>query len=223
MILAVQGSTQGWVPAHVLMLGSLFCYVAVIVGASQLLGMHKGIWGVLGDGATALAMVGLLLLVSQIMIDITVGVLASTPGEMEHLFGKIRAIPGMEYAFYRIGPLLFFLGLFLLILLLARFRVFAFWSAGVAGAGGILFGVVGMGLNVLPSALIVPLSLGGIWIGSSAQRLEVTDASVMEVGAAAIINGVAPTSSADTPVAPFGCLAINPSGRPIPPASFFLS
>ena len=164
IILAAPGSNQGWVPAHLLMLGSLFCYVAVILGANQLLGIHKGLWGVFGDGATALALVGLLLLVSQITIDITVGLLVSTPGEMEQMFGKIRAIPGMEYAFYSIGPLLFFLGFFLLILLLARFRVLALWSAGVAGAG-IIFGVAGMGLNVLPSPLLVPLSLGSIWIG----------------------------------------------------------
>jgi hypothetical protein len=164
IILAVPGSNQGWVPAHLLMLGSLFCYVAVILGANQLLGIHKGLWGVFGDGATTLALVGLLLLVSQITIDITVGLLASTPGEMEQMFGKIRAIPAMDYAFYSIGPALFFLGLFLLILLLARFRVLALWSAGVAGAG-IIFGVAGMGLNVLPSPLLVPLSLGSIWIG----------------------------------------------------------
>jgi hypothetical protein len=103
--------------------------------------------------ATALALGGLLLLVGQITIDITVGLLASTPGEMEQMFGKIRAIPGMEYAFYSIGPSLFFLGFFLLILLLARFRVLTLWSAGVAGAG-IIFGVVGMALNVLPSPLL---------------------------------------------------------------------
>ena len=83
---------------------------------------------------------------------------------MDQMFGKIRAIPGMEYAFYSIGPLLFFLGFFLLILLLGRFRVLALWSAGVAGAG-IIFGVVGMGLNVLPSPLLVLLTLGSIWIG----------------------------------------------------------
>jgi hypothetical protein len=164
IILAGPGSNQGWVPAHLLMLGSLYCYVAVILGANQLLGIHKGLWGAFGDGATALALVGLLLLVSQITIDITVGLLASTPSEMEEMFGKIRAIPGMEYAFYSIGPALFFLGFFLLILLLGRFRVLAFWSAGLAGAG-IIFGVVGMGLNILPSPLLVPLSLGSIWIG----------------------------------------------------------
>jgi hypothetical protein len=164
IILAGPGPNQGWVPAHVLMLGSLYCYVAVILGASQLLGIHKGLWGVFGEGATVLALVGLLLLVSQITIDIAVGLLASTPGEMEQMFGKIRAISGMEYAFYSIGPALFFLGFFLLILLLARFRVLAFWSASVAGAG-IIFGVAGMGLNILPSTLLVPLSLGSIWIG----------------------------------------------------------
>src|SRR5260370_40966046 len=81
IILAVPGSNQGWVPAHLLMLGSLLCYVAVILGANQLLGIHKGLWGVFGDGATALALVGLLLWVSQITIDITVGWLASTPAE----------------------------------------------------------------------------------------------------------------------------------------------
>ena len=164
IILAVPGSNHEWVPAHLLMLGSLYCYVAVILGASQLLGIRKGLWGMLGDGATILALGGLLLLVSQITIDIAVGVLASTPDEMEQMFGKIRAIPGMEYAFYSIGPLLFFLGFFLLILLLARFHVLAIWSAGVAVAG-IIFGVVGMGLNVLPSTLLVPLTLGGIWVG----------------------------------------------------------
>ena len=164
IILAAPGSTQGWLFAHLLMLGSLFCYVAVILGASQLLGIHKGLWGVLGDGATALALLGLLLAVSQITIDITVGLLAATPSEMDHMFGKIRAISGMDYAFYSIGPSLFFLGFFLLILLLARFRVLAFWSAGVAVAG-IIFGVVGRGLNVLPSSLLAPLSLGSLWIG----------------------------------------------------------
>jgi hypothetical protein len=164
IILAVPGSNQAWVPAHLLMMGSLYCYVAVILGANQLLGIHKGLWGVFGDGATALALVGLLLLLGQVTIDITVGLLASTPGEMEQMFGKIRAIPAMEYAYYSIGPALFFLGFFLLILLLARFRVLALWSAGVAGAG-IIFGVIGMGLNVLPSFLLVPLSLGSIWIG----------------------------------------------------------
>ncbi len=158
------GSNQGWIPAHLLMWGSLYCYIAVILGASQLLGMRKGLWGVLGDGATVLALVGLLLLVSQITIDVTVGLLASTPSEMDQMFGTIRAIPGMEYAFYSIGPALFFLGFFLLILLLARFRVLALWSAGVAAAG-IIFGVVGMQLNVLPDYLVVLVSLGSIWIG----------------------------------------------------------
>jgi len=164
IILAVQGSNQGWVLAHLLMLGSLFCYVAVILGASQLLDIHKGLWGVLGDGATALALLGLLFTVSQITIDITVGLLASTPVEMDQMFGTIRAIPGMEDAFYSIGPSLFFLGFFLLILLLARFRVIPLWSAGVAAAG-IILGVVGRELNVLPSSVLAPLSLGSIWIG----------------------------------------------------------
>jgi hypothetical protein len=164
IILAVQGSYQAWVLAHFFMLGSLFFYVAVILGASQLLGVQKELWGVLGDGATTLALSGLLLLVSQITIDITVGLLASTPVEMEHMFGKIRAIPGMEYAFYSIGPSLFFLGFFLLILLLARFRVLALWSAGLAAAG-IIFGVAGRGLNIIPSSMLAPLSLGSIWIG----------------------------------------------------------
>ena len=164
IILAVQGSNQGWVLAHLLMLGSLFCYVAVILGASQLLDIHKGLWGVLGDGATALALVGLLLSVCQITIDITVGLLASTPAEMEHMFGKIRAIPGMEYAFYSIGPSFFFLGFFLLILLLGRFHIIPLWGAGVAAAG-IVLGVVGRELNILPDALLAPLALGCIWIG----------------------------------------------------------
>ena len=163
IILVVQGSNQGWIPAHFLMLGSLFFYVAVTLGAKQLLGIHQGLWGALGDGATALALAGLLLLVSQITIDITVGLLAANPAEMGQMFGKIRAFPGMEVAFYSVGPALFFLGFFLLILLLARFRVLAFWSAGVAVAG-IILGVVGRGLNILPSSLLAPLSLGSIWI-----------------------------------------------------------
>lgn len=164
IILGVQGSDQGWVLAHFLMLGSLFFYVAVTLGACQLLDIRQGLWGVLGDGATALALIGLLLSVSQITIDITVGLLASTPHEMEQMFGKIRAIPGIEYVFYSIGPSLFFLGFFLLLLLLARFRVLALWSAGVAVAG-IICGIVGRGLNILPSSLLAPLSLGSIWIG----------------------------------------------------------
>ncbi len=64
IILAVQGSNQGWVLAHLFMLGSLFVYVAVILGANQLLDIQKGLWGVLGDGATALGLLGPLLLVS---------------------------------------------------------------------------------------------------------------------------------------------------------------
>ena len=99
IILAVPGSNQGWVPAHLLMLGSLYCYVAVILGANQLLGVHKGLWGVFGDGVTALALVGLLLLVSQVTIDITVGLLASTPDEMEQMFGKSARFQGWNTRF----------------------------------------------------------------------------------------------------------------------------
>ena len=80
------------------------------------------------------------------------------------MFGKIRAIPGMEYAFYSIGPSFFFLGFFLLILLLGRFHVIPLWGAGVAAAG-IVLGVVGRELNILPDALLAPLALGCIWIG----------------------------------------------------------
>lgn len=164
IILVVQGSNQGWVLAHLLMLGSLFFYVAVTLGASQLSGIHKGLWGVLGDGATTLALGGLLLSVSQITIDITVGLLASSPAEMERMFGKIRAIPAIEYAFYSPGPSFFFLGFFLLLLLLGRFHVIPLWGVGVAAAG-IVLGVVGRGLNILPDALLAPLALGCIWIG----------------------------------------------------------
>jgi len=156
--------SQGWILAHFLMLASLFLYIAVIIGIGQLLGTQTGLRGVLGDSGAILALLGLLLTVSQITIDIAVGLLAPTTAEMDQMFGHIRAFPIMEYAFYSIGPSLFFLGFFLLILLLARFRVLALWSAGVAGAG-IIFGVAGMGLNVLPSPLLVPLSLGSIWIG----------------------------------------------------------
>jgi hypothetical protein len=51
------------------------------------------------------------------------------------MFGTIRAIPGMEDAFYSIGPSLFFLGFFLLILLLARFRVIPLWSGPLSMNG----------------------------------------------------------------------------------------
>jgi hypothetical protein len=164
IVLAVQGSSQGWILAHVLMLASLFFYIAVIIGIGQLLGTQTGLRGVLGDTGAILALLGLLLTVSQITIDIAVGLLAPTTAGMDQLFGHIRAFPLMEYAFYSIGPSLFFLGFFLLILLLGRFHVIPFWGAGVAAAG-IVLGVVGRELNILPDALLAPLALGCIWIG----------------------------------------------------------
>ena len=163
IILALQGSSQGWIPAHFLMLVSLFFYIAVILGASQLLGIQKGLWGVLGDGGAFLALLGLLLSISQITIDITVGLLTLAPAEMDQMFGKIRAIPAMNYIFYSIGPALFFIGFFMLILLLGRFRAIPLWGAVVAAAG-IILGVVGKGLNILPSDALGPLTLGCIWI-----------------------------------------------------------
>jgi hypothetical protein len=164
IVLTVQGSSQGWILAHVLMLASLFLYIAVILGIGQLLGTQTGLRGVLGDSGAILALLGLLLTVSQITIDIAVGLLASTPGEMDQMFGHIRAFPIMEYAFYSIGPSFFFLGFFLLILLLGRFHVIPLWCAGVAAAG-IVLGVIGRELNILPDALLAPLALGCIWIG----------------------------------------------------------
>jgi hypothetical protein len=41
-----------------------------------------------------------------------------------------------------------------------------------------------------------------------AHRLEGAHESVTDVGAAAVTNAISPTSSADTPVAPFGCRTI---------------
>ena len=164
IVLAVQGSSQGWLLPHFLMLASLFFYIAVIIGIGQLLGTQTGLRGVLGDTGAILALLGLLLTVSQITIDIAVGLLAPTTAGMDQLFGHIRAFPLMEYAFYSIGPSFFFIGFFLLILLLGRFHVIPFWGAGVAAAG-IVLGVVGRELNILPDALLAPLALGCIWIG----------------------------------------------------------
>jgi len=163
IVLAAQGSSQGWILAHFFMLGSIFMYVAAILGVRQLLGPSKAPWGALGDGSTILALLGLLLTVSQITIDLTVGFLASTPAEMDHMFGRIRAIPAMEITFYSIGPSLFFLGLLLLILILARFHVILLWGAGLASAG-IILGVVGKEINVFPAPALALFTLGSVWI-----------------------------------------------------------
>ncbi|MGY0231695.1 hypothetical protein [Longispora urticae] len=138
------GPGLDWQAAHLLGLAGMVLFVPVVLGLGQCL--RRGPVRAVTVTATV---VGLLAAMVRFGADIVQGVLAADPAELRTLSAEFTAIPGVTPAFHTVGPLLFPVGLVVLLTLLAGARRMPWWSPVVMLAG-ILTTVVD--LDLLPVA-----------------------------------------------------------------------
>ncbi|MFG3555902.1 hypothetical protein ACGGAQ_16125 [Micromonospora sp. NPDC047557] len=98
-----------------------------------------------------LTLVGLAASMVQFGADIVEGLLAADRAEMSALGADFKDVPGVEVAFYDVVPQLFFLGLVVLVGMLAAHRRLPWWGVAV-----LLVGIV------LPAVTLDLLPLGGL-------------------------------------------------------------
>ncbi|WP_238782890.1 hypothetical protein [Streptomyces monomycini] len=129
----VRGPGLAWTAGHLCFLVGLVFFAQGFAGMRKAAGSDlwssAGFW-IGGAGVVALAV--------QFSVDITTGLMADSHTEMAGLTGDFQSVPGVELAFYTVGPLLFFVGQLLLTGRLAALRTLAPWAPVLVLAASLL-------------------------------------------------------------------------------------
>ena len=153
-----QGPDSGWFLSHVFLLIGVGLMIPTIIGIKVLL--HKTA-GIASDIGMTLAFFGGLMLVGQFAIDLAVGQLSATQSDMIDLFKLLSASPFIALPFQSVGPIVFYIGLLVLISQLWNKGVIS-WQVGVVAC----MGVVGVGAGAITGIALITLSgFLGIFLG----------------------------------------------------------
>jgi hypothetical protein len=119
----VYGPGVDWQAAHLANLAGLVLFAFVVFGIRRLL--TPG-WG--RDAVVIATLVGAAASIVQFVADIVEGLLAADKAEMRELSREFHALPGVDLAFYQVGPQLLYVGMIVLTAMLARERKLPWWS-----------------------------------------------------------------------------------------------
>ncbi|MCX4746313.1 hypothetical protein OG455_12370 [Kitasatospora sp. NBC_01287] len=128
LIRLIPGSKQpgaGWTTGHTALLAALLLF-GVLAHQLHRLAAERG--RIAAGTGFGLFLVGLAASLAQVSIDLWVGLRTSTEAQQNALFAQIQSHPGVLPAVYQIGPLFFYLGLLVLLTVLAVRRRLPFWS-----------------------------------------------------------------------------------------------
>jgi hypothetical protein len=148
-----------WFLSHTLLLIGAGMYVPTIMGLSNYLEKVSPMMTNLG---VAFGVFGAMALFGQFAIDLAVGSIAINQTEMTIAFQRIQSAPAMNWIFYRLAPISFFIGQIVLVLLLTFAHQIPRWAGVVA-----VIGFVGLGLAVSTNNLSAfLLGFAGLALGS---------------------------------------------------------
>src|SRR5215469_5184696 len=154
LIGGLHGSPGGpglvWTAGHALFLAGLVLFLPVLFGLRGQLPDATKAHRLAADATIVVACVGLIAFVRVAVVDLVVGLRAADPAAMSRLFGQFEDFPRvLPAAFYQVGPLLFQVGLFLLLTQLAVLR-----PRRLPGSSPVLFllgaVLIGIDLDLLP-------------------------------------------------------------------------
>lgn len=137
----VPGSREpglGWTTGHALMFAGLLLFAPVFLGLRRLIAPRGTLAGRLAAGTVlGVALTGLVASVVQIGIDLYVGLASATKDEQSRMFERIQAVPGVLETVYKVGPLLFYVGLLALLVAasVGAARTLRWWSPVLMVAG----------------------------------------------------------------------------------------
>lgn len=154
------GPGIAWTVGHVMFLLALLTFGLVIVGLGQRVGTDAvGKRRVLTNLAMIVGLFGLIVFVRVAVIDVITGLRATDNAAMGAISTQLNAYPSTTFLpFYNVGPLLFQVGMLILMLQLTilKPRVLQWWSP-VLLLGGFL--MLGFDLNLLiPGAVLIGLA-----------------------------------------------------------------
>jgi hypothetical protein len=151
------GPGMDWQVAHLAGLLGMVLFVPLVLGIGRLL--PRGAWR---TGTAAATLIGLAASMVQFGADMVFALRSTTKAEMSVLSHRFSDVPGVDLAIYKVGPQLFFLGLVVLTVLLARARRLPWWSPAVMLVS-VLLPVVTLDLIPLAglgmAAALLPLAL----------------------------------------------------------------
>ncbi|MEV1203102.1 hypothetical protein [Microbispora rosea] len=128
-----RGPGLAWTLGHLCFLAALVLFVQIF---GRLRTMAGG--GVTATAGYAAGLAGALALAAQFTIDIVVGFLSADHDAMGPRFDAVKAIPGVDPVVYTVVPLLFYVGMVVLVARLAAGRRVPWWSAVLVLAQAVL-------------------------------------------------------------------------------------
>ncbi|MEV5238862.1 hypothetical protein AB0K89_07095 [Streptomyces cinnamoneus] len=153
-----RGPGPAWTLGHLALLAGVVLFVPVFLGLDARAAYGRGAaarW--FAATGLALGLLGVAAVTVQAGIDLLVGSHAEDRAAMNALFERIQSHPGVKPAFYTVGPLLFYVGLMLLVGQLAVQRATAAWRPPAVVAG---VAVTAASLDLIPvGALLFLLAL----------------------------------------------------------------
>lgn len=118
-----RGPGVAWTVGHLAFLAAMVLFVPIFLAMRRMVGRTA-----LATISVTAAFAGIVALFTQFSIDIVVGFMAADRAAMGDLFDQVQAVPGLEPIVYEGGPILFYLGQLVLVILLAVAGRVKFWT-----------------------------------------------------------------------------------------------
>ncbi|MFD9471980.1 hypothetical protein [Streptomyces goshikiensis] len=149
------GPGLAWSAGHLALLAGVLCFVPVFRGLSRMATEGRGRGARrLADAGFAAGLIGVVAVSVQAGIDLVVGFLSEDRAAMQVLFERVQSKPMMGPVFYTVSPMLFYVGLLLLMVQLAVLRRAGAWRT-VAIVAGIAVSMVSLDLLPLGGLLFL--------------------------------------------------------------------
>lgn len=133
------GPGPDWSLGHLALLAGVLLFVPVFLGLRRAAAPGRGrVRRWFADAGAGLGLLGVVAVTGQVLIDLFVGYCSVDRATMDELFERVQSHAGVKPAFYTVGPLLFYVGLVLLMTQLAALRAIAAWRPVVVVAGIVL-------------------------------------------------------------------------------------
>ncbi len=147
-----RGPGPAWSIGHLFLLAGVLLFVPVLLGLRRVVARQGGTQRAVGTGLAALGLVGVAAVAVQAGIDLLVAYVSADHETMSELFARIQSVPGVLPVVYRVVPVLFYVGLLLLLGQLAVLRVISAWRPVVVVAGTVAMTAT---LDLLPVAALL--------------------------------------------------------------------
>lgn len=129
----VYGPGLDWQAAHLANLAGLILFVPLVLAIRRLLAP-----GWVREVVVVVSLVGAATSIVQFVADIVEGLLAADKAGMRELSAQFHSVPGVDLAFYQVGPQLLYIGMIALTAMLARERTLPWWSVAVVLVSSLL-------------------------------------------------------------------------------------